>query len=93
MCVSIDAFRKGVRTDDTTVLVTVNKLIECNLQLKNVNCIDVGAFIGVVTLMMANALNKSNVQNLCNYIKVFAKNLNNSAHNVQINLILHGVLG
>ena len=56
----IDTFRKGVRTDDTTVLVTVNKLIECNLQLKNVNCIDVGAFIGVVTLMMANALNKSN---------------------------------
>ena len=55
----IDTFRKGVRTDDTTVLVTVNKLIECNLHLKNINCIDVGAFIGVVTLMMANALNKS----------------------------------
>ena len=56
----IDAFRNGVRTDDTTVLVTASKLIECNLHLKNVNCIDVGAFIGVVTLMMANALNKSN---------------------------------
>ena len=55
----IDTFRNGVRTDDTTVLATVNKLIESNLGLKNINCIDVGAFIGVVTLMMAKVLNKS----------------------------------
>lgn len=55
----IDTFSNGVRTDDTTVLVAVNKLIESNLGLKNINCIDVGAFIGVVTLMMAKVLNKS----------------------------------
>ena len=55
----IDTFRRGVRTDDTTVLVTVNKVLKYNLKLKNINCIDVGAFIGVVTLMMANALKNS----------------------------------
>jgi len=55
----IDTFRKGVRTDDTTVLETVSKVIEFNLHHKNINCIDVGAFIGVVTLMMANTLKKS----------------------------------
>ena len=55
----VDTFRTGVRTDDTTVLVTVRKIIECNLHLKNIHCIDVGAFIGVVTLMMARTLKKS----------------------------------
>ena len=55
----IDTFRNGVRTDDTTVLVTVNKLIESNLELKSINCVDVGAFLGVVTLMMSKALGKS----------------------------------
>ena len=56
----IDTFRKGVRTDDTSVLVTVEKIIEYNISKKEIHCIDVGAFIGVVTLMMAKALNKSN---------------------------------
>jgi len=55
----VDTFRTGVRTDDTTVLVTVKKVIEHNRHLDNIHCIDVGSFIGVVTLMMAKILEKS----------------------------------
>jgi FkbM family methyltransferase len=55
----LDTFRKGVRTDDTTVLTVISKLIKFNLHQKNINCIDVGAFIGVVTLMMASKLKNS----------------------------------
>ena len=52
----IDTFRRGVRTDDTTVLVTVRELLQNNLHLKNIHCVDVGSFIGIVTLMMAKTL-------------------------------------
>lgn len=55
-----DAFRRGVRTDDTSVLAVIKEIISSNSELEEINCIDVGAFIGVVTLMMAKELNSGN---------------------------------
>jgi FkbM family methyltransferase len=82
-----DTFRRGVRTDDTTVLVALDKLIEGNLHLKNINCIDVGAFIGVVTLMMINALNKSNNTWKVHSFEPFENTFNRLKDNINMNTV------
>lgn len=53
-----NTFNIGVRSDDTTVLFIVDKILTSpKLTDSNfVNCIDVGGYIGVVTLMMSKAL-------------------------------------
>ena len=51
-------FNLGVRTDDTTVLYTIDKILS-STDLTNsseIHCIDVGGYIGVVTLMMSKVL-------------------------------------
>jgi len=82
-----DTLRRGVRTDDTTVLVAINALIEQNLHLKNIHCIDVGAFIGVVTLMMIKALKKSNNFWKVHSFEPFEKTFNRLKENININTI------
>ena len=82
-----DTLRRGVRTDDTTVLVAINALIEQNLHLKNIHCIDVGAFIGVVTLMMIKALKKSNNIWKVHSFEPFEKTFNRLKENININTI------
>ena len=60
-----DTFNLGVRTDDTTVLYTIDIILSSsNLTYNNfIQCIDVGGYIGVVTLMMSKTLQKSNKKN------------------------------
>ena len=56
-----DTFNIGVRTDDTSVLYVIKKILS-STNIKNSNtihCIDVGSFIGVITLMMSNTLQKN----------------------------------
>ncbi len=55
-----DTFKKGVRTDDSTVLYIIDKILSsATLNDKNfIQCIDVGAYIGVVTLMMSKTLQR-----------------------------------
>ena len=59
-----DTFNLGVRTDDTTVLYTIDKILSSPTltDSNNIHCIDVGGFIGIVTLMMSKAL-KNNEKN------------------------------
>ena len=56
-----DTFNIGVRTDDTTVLYIINKILTSpEIEKKDtINCIDVGSYIGVVTLMMSKSLQNS----------------------------------
>jgi len=56
-----DTFNIGVRTDDTTVLYTIEKILSSTNNINNnfINCIDVGSYIGVVTLMMSKTLERS----------------------------------
>ena len=57
-----DTFQRRVRTDDTTVLTVVNSIlthISKDGSKKNLHCIDVGAYIGVVSLMMLKAMQGS----------------------------------
>jgi len=54
-----DTLERGVRTDDTTVLTTIEHILSTLKTNKNkeiVHCVDVGAFIGVVSLMMSKGL-------------------------------------
>ena len=55
-----NSFSIGVRTDDTTVLHTIDKILSSsNLTNNNfIHCIDVGGYIGVITLMMSKSLQK-----------------------------------
>ena len=53
-----NTFNVRVRSDDTTVLFIIDKILSSStLTDKNfINCIDVGGYIGVVTLMMSKTL-------------------------------------
>lgn len=53
-------FISGVRTDDTTVLYTIEKILSSSSLTNNnfINCIDVGGYIGIITLMMSNILKR-----------------------------------
>ena len=55
-------FNLGVRSDDITVLYVIEKILSNSNSIENevTHCIDVGGYIGVITLMMSNALKKSN---------------------------------
>ncbi len=56
-----DTFNLGVRTDDTTVLYTIDKILS-STTLNNsdeAHCIDVGGYIGVITLLMSKVLEKN----------------------------------
>ena len=56
-----DTFNIGVRTDDTSVLYTIDKILSSSSNTNNdfIHCIDVGSYIGVVTLMMSKTLQRS----------------------------------
>ena len=54
-----NTFNLGVRSDDTTVLYTIDKILSSSTLTNNnnyIHCIDVGGYIGVVTLMMSKSL-------------------------------------
>ena len=55
-------FNLGVRSDDITVLYVIEKILSNSNSIENevTHCIDVGGYIGVITLRMSNALKKSN---------------------------------
>jgi len=55
-----NSFSIGVRTDDTTVLYTIDKILSSSNLIDNnfIHCIDVGGYIGVITLMMSKSLQK-----------------------------------
>ena len=55
------ALNLGVRTDDTTVLYTIDKILTSPVLTNSdeINCIDVGGYIGVITLMISNVLKKN----------------------------------
>lgn len=54
-----DTFKRGVRTDDTTVFYVIDKILSSNKLINTniINCLDVGGYIGVITLLMSKKLN------------------------------------
>lgn len=55
-----DTFRRGVRTDDTTVFYVIDKLLNSKtlINTESINCLDVGGYIGVITLLMSKKLSE-----------------------------------
>ncbi len=59
-----NTYNIGVRTDDTTVLYVIEKILSSSNNVNNnyIHCVDVGSYIGVVTLMMSKVLQKKSLR-------------------------------
>ena len=80
-----DTFNIGVRTDDTTVLYAIEKILSSSntTNSDSIHCIDVGSFIGVITLMMSKILKVNNKESLRGAIDLgIAMQLTNIARDV-----------
>lgn len=91
-------FNLGVRTDDTTVLFTIDKILTSPSLTtgKDIHCFDVGGYIGIVTLMMAKALKnikkKWKIHTFEPFEESFEKlqeniNLDSSSKNIKLNYV------
>ena len=72
-----DTFNVGVRTDDTTVLYVIDKILSLpnSTNHDTIHCIDVGSFIGVITLMMSKTLQKNKKNGKYTALSHFKKRL------------------
>jgi FkbM family methyltransferase len=91
-------FNHGVRSDDTTVLYTIEKILSYSnlIEKKLIHCIDVGGYIGVVTLMMSNVLQRSNTSWKIHTFEPFTDSFERLKENVSLdpcknNIILNKV--
>ena len=93
-----DTFNLGVRTDDTTVLYTIDKILTSPSLTKGeeIHCFDVGGYIGIVTLMMSKVLNnikkKWKIHTFEPFEDSFKKlqeniNLDSSNKNIELNYV------
>ena len=83
-----------VRSDDTTVLFTVDKILSSSELTNNnsIHCIDVGAYIGVVTLMMSRALRKFNKEWKIHSFEPFSESFKRLQENVYLNTFNRNVV-
>ena len=76
----------GVRTDDTTVLYTIDKILSSPSLTKgeDIHCFDVGGYIGVVTLMMAKALKNVKKKWKIHTFEPFAESFDKLRENINL---------
>ena len=93
-----NTFDLGVRTDDTTVLYTIDKILTSPSLTtgEDIHCFDVGGYIGIVTLMMAKALKNVKKKWKIHTFEPFAEsfdklreniNLEPSSKNIKLNYV------
>ncbi len=89
-----NTFNIGVRTDDTTVLFTINKILSSsNIEKKeSIHCIDVGSYIGVITLMMSKSLEASKLKWKIHSFEPFKDTFLRLQKNVNINLFKDNIV-
>ena len=93
-----DTFNLGVRTDDTTVLYVIDKIL-CSPVFNNnnfIHCIDVGGYIGVVTLMMSKVLQNNKKKWKIHTFEPFNESFKKLRENVNLdpfssNIVLNNV--
>ena len=93
-----DTFNIGVRTDDTSVLHTIEKILSSSSNTNNdfIHCIDVGSYIGVVTLMMSKTLQKKKIKWRVHSFEPFQESFLRLQENINLdtfnsNIILNNV--
>tara|TARA_Y100000768_G_scaffold388577_1_gene385314 strand:+ start:981 stop:1862 length:882 start_codon:yes stop_codon:yes gene_type:complete len=93
-----DTFNVGVRTDDTTVLYVIDKILSLpnSTNHDTIHCIDVGSFIGVITLMMSKTLEKNKKKWKVHSFEPFQQTFERLRKNVDLydfknNIILNNV--
>ena len=82
-----DTFNIGVRTDDTTVLYVIDKILSSTNSINEdyIHCIDVGSFIGVITLMMSKTLQKRKKKWTVHSFEPFQETFERLQKNVNLN--------
>ncbi len=93
-----DTFNLGVRTDDTTVLYVIDKILSSSslTNSKTINCLDVGGYIGVITLMMSKKLKDSNKEWKIHTFEPFEESFHRLKENINLdpcknNIVLNDI--
>ncbi len=93
-----DTFNIGVRTDDTSVLYTIDKILSSSNMIDDDynHCIDVGSYIGVITLMMSKTLQRNKKKWRVHSFEPFQETFIRLKKNIQLdsyssNIILNNV--
>ena len=93
-----DTFNIGVRTDDTSVLYTIDKILSSSNMIDDDynHCIDVGSYIGVITLMMSKTLQRNKKKWSVHSFEPFQETFIRLKKNIQLdsyssNIILNNV--
>jgi len=88
----VDTFINRVRTDDSSVLEIISEILRKNKN-KNINCLDVGAYMGLITIHMSKLLNENGkVHSFEPFQKSYEHILKNiSLNNLCKNIILNNL--
>ena len=89
-----DTFNIGVRTDDTSVLYTIEKILSSTKTTNSeyIHCIDVGSFIGIITLMMSKALQKNKKSWKIHSFEPFKESFLRLQKNVNLNAFSNNII-
>ncbi len=89
-----NTFNIGVRTDDTSVLFTIKKILSfSNVEKKDsIHCIDVGSYIGVITLMMSKSLEASKLKWKIHSFEPFKDTFLRLQKNIKINSFKNNIV-
>lgn len=93
-----DTLKNGVRTDDTTVLYVIDKILTSNdlTNTSTINCFDVGGYIGVITLLMSKKLHNKKKNWKIHTFEPFKESYSKLKENIKLdpfnyNIILNNV--
>lgn len=88
-----DTFKNGVRTDDTTVLYVIDKILT-SVELtntKSINCFDVGGYIGVITLFMSKKLHYQKKKWKVHTFEPFNESFSKLKENIKLDPFNHNI--
>lgn len=89
-----DTFNVGVRTDDTTVLYTIEKILSLANDKNDecIQCIDVGSYVGVITLMMSKTLQNNKKKWKVHCFEPFQETFTRLKKNVSLDAFSHNIV-
>jgi FkbM family methyltransferase len=87
----LDTLRKRVRTDDTTVLDVIKKLLAHLQKSSNqkIECVDVGSYIGIITLLMSKTVGENG---RVHSFEPFKDTYDRQLENIRLNANLHNII-
>lgn len=89
-----DTFKNGVRTDDTTVLYVIDKILTSDelTNTSSINCFDVGGYIGVITLLMSKKLHNQKKNWKIHTFEPFYESFSKLKENINLDPFNHKII-